>query len=83
MLPDVIVYNLARRGFVDIVKALRQRASVLENELGKIQQAIRAMSGILSPKTGRTGKRKFRHTEATKRKLRAAQQKIWAAKRKK
>ena len=61
---------------MDILKALHQRASVLENELGKVQEAIRAMTGILSPKTGRTGKPKYRHSEATKRKLRLAQQKI-------
>jgi hypothetical protein len=66
--------------FVDILKALHQRASVLQDELGKIQRAIRAMTGI---KIGRTGKRKFRHSEATKRKLRLSQKKIWAAKRKK
>jgi hypothetical protein len=65
---------------LDIVKALHQRAAVLQNELGKIQQAIRAMSGI---KIGvRSAGRKFRHTAATKRKLRLAQKKIWAAKRK-
>lgn len=64
---------------MDIVKALHQRAAVLQNELGKIQQAIRAMSGI---KIGvRSAGRKSRHT-ATKQKLRLAQKKIWAAKRK-
>jgi len=31
---------------MEIIKLLKQRASVLQNELGKIQQAIRAMSGI-------------------------------------
>jgi hypothetical protein len=67
---------------VDILKALHQRASVLENELGKIRHAIRAMTGIVIPKIARAGKRTFRHSEATKRKLRLAQQKIWAAKRK-
>jgi hypothetical protein len=65
---------------LDILKALHQRASVLQDELGKIQQAIRALSrtkiGVHNPG------RKFRHTAATKRKLRAAQQKIWAAKHK-
>jgi prophage DNA circulation protein len=65
---------------LDIIKALNQRASVLRDELGKIHQAIRALSGA---KTGvRNAGRKFRHTAATKRKLRAAQKKIWAAKRK-
>jgi hypothetical protein len=66
---------------LDIVKALHQRAAELQNELGKIQQAIRALSGA---KIGvRNHGRKFRHTAATKRKLRLAQQRIWAAKRKK
>jgi hypothetical protein len=64
---------------LDIVKALHQRASVLQDEFGKIQQAIRALGGtnIRVP-----NRRKFRHTAATKRKLRLAQKKIWAAKRK-
>ena len=65
---------------MDIIKLLKQRASVLQDELGKIQQAIRALSrtkiGVHNPG------RKFRHTAATKQKLRLAQQKIWAAKRK-
>jgi len=65
---------------LDIIKALRGRAAVLEKELGKIHQAISAMNGS---KTGvRNAGRKFRHTAATKRKLRLAQKKIWAAKRK-
>jgi hypothetical protein len=63
---------------LDIIKALQERAAVLQNELGKIQQAIRAMTGTKI--AARTGKRKFRHTEATKQKLRLAQRKIWAAK---
>jgi len=65
---------------LDIIKALQERAAVLEKELDKIHQAIRAMNGT---KTGvRNSGRKFRHTAATKRKLRLAQKKIWAAKRK-
>jgi hypothetical protein len=69
---------------MNIVKALHQRRAELQNELGKIQEAIRALGGTLSAtKITRTGKRKYRHSEATKRKLRLAQQKIWAAKRKK
>jgi hypothetical protein len=68
---------------MDIVKALHQRRVELQNELGKIQEAIRALGGTLSPKIARPGKRTYRHSEATKRKLRLAQQKIWAAKRKK
>jgi hypothetical protein len=67
---------------VDIVKALRQRASVLQEALGKIQEAIRALGGTTKIGTRNTGKRKFRHTAVTKRKLRLAQKKIWAAKRK-
>ena len=67
---------------MDIVKALHQRASVLQEELGKIHEAIRALGGTTKIGTRNTGKRKFRHTAATKRKLRLAQQKIWAAKRK-
>jgi hypothetical protein len=46
---------------LDIVKALEQRASVLENELGKIRQAIRAL-GIAVRQSGR----KWHHTAATK-----------------
>jgi hypothetical protein len=64
---------------MDIIKALEDRASVLKIEPDKIQRAIRAMAGTKGKAPAR---RKFRHTEATKRKLRAAQQKIWAAKRK-
>jgi hypothetical protein len=64
---------------MDIIKALEDRASALRIELDKIQRAIQAMAGTKTP--GRTHQ-KFRHTEATKRKLRLAQQKIWAAKRK-
>jgi hypothetical protein len=66
---------------LDIIKALHQRASVLQTELGKIQLAIRAMSGTKPAKVGRTG-RKWHHTAATKRKLALAQKKIWAAKHK-
>jgi hypothetical protein len=62
---------------MDIIKALEERASVLKIELDKIQRAIQAMAGTKTP-----ARRKFHHTAATKRKLRAAQQKIWAAKRK-
>jgi hypothetical protein len=65
---------------MNIIKLLEQRASVLQDELGKIQQAIRALGGTKIAR--HTSKRKFRHTAATKRKLREAQQKIWAAKRK-
>jgi hypothetical protein len=65
---------------LNIVKALHQRASVLQDELDKIQQAIRALKGT------RTGVRrdgwKWHHTPATKRKLALAQKKLWAAKRK-
>jgi hypothetical protein len=65
---------------LDIVKALHQRASVLQDELDKIQQAIRALSGT---KIGvRRDEWKWHHTPATKRKLRLAQKKIWDAKRK-
>jgi len=62
---------------MDIIKALEDRASSLRSELDKVQRAIQAMAG-----TKTSTRRKFRHTAATKRKLRAAQQKIWAAKRK-
>jgi len=73
--------SLANGGFLDILKALHQRRSVLQGELGKIHEAIRALGG--TTKIARnTGKRKFRHTEATKQKLRLAQKKIWDAKRK-
>jgi hypothetical protein len=65
---------------LDIIKALHQRASVLQTELERVRQAIRALNGT---KIGsNTGKRKFRHTAATKRKLALAQKKIWAAKHK-
>jgi hypothetical protein len=63
---------------MDIIKALEDRASALRIELDKIQRAIQAMAGTKTP-----ARRKFRHSAATKRKLRLAQQKIWAAKRKK
>lgn len=66
---------------MDIVKALHQRAAVLQNELGKIQQAIRALTGTSTGGVRNSG-RKFRHTAATKRKLRLAQKRIWDAKRK-
>lgn len=66
---------------MDIIKALEERASVLKIELDKIQRAIQAMAGTKT--TARSPARgKYRHTEATKRKLRAAQKKIWDAKRK-
>jgi len=65
---------------LDIIKALNQRASVLQDELGKIEKAIRALSRT---KIGvRRSGHKFRHTAATKGKLRLAQKKIWGAKRK-
>jgi hypothetical protein len=65
---------------LDILKALHQHRDVLRDELNKIQQAIRALTGT---KIGvHSAGRKFRHTAATKRKLRLAQKKIWAAKRK-
>jgi len=66
---------------MDIIKALEDRASVLRIELDKIQRAIQAMAGTKTPARRKTH-RTFRHTAATKRKLRAAQNKIWAAKRK-
>jgi hypothetical protein len=66
---------------LDILKALHQRRSVLQDELGKIHEAIRALGGTKIG-TRNTVKRKFRHTAATKRKLRLAQKKIWAAKHK-
>lgn len=66
---------------MDIVKALRQRASVLQEELGKIHEAIRALTGTKIARN--TGKRKFHHSPETRRKLALAQKKIWAAKRKK
>ena len=66
---------------MDIVKALHQRRAVLQGELDKIQRAIRALSGTITGGVRNSG-RKFRHTATNKRKLRAAQQKIWAAKHK-
>jgi hypothetical protein len=65
---------------MEIIKLLKQRASVLQDELGKIHQAIRAMNGTRTAASN--SGRKFRHTAATKRKLALAQKKIWAAKRK-
>jgi hypothetical protein len=62
---------------MDIIKALEDRASVLRIELDKVQRAIQAMVGTKTPT-----RRKFRHTAATKRKLRLAQKRIWDAKRK-
>jgi hypothetical protein len=62
---------------MDIIQALEDRASALRIELDKIQRAIQAMVG-----TKTSTRRKVRHTAATKQKLRAAQKKIWAAKRK-
>jgi hypothetical protein len=64
---------------MDIIKALEDRASALRIELDKVQRAIQAMAGT---KTVTRARRKFRHTAETKRKLRLAQKKIWAAKRK-
>jgi hypothetical protein len=78
----VIAYNpLSLGGFMDIVKALDDRASVLRIELNKIQRAIRAMAGTKIVTRSPT-RRKFRHTAATKQKLRLAQKKIWATRRK-
>ena len=65
---------------MDIIKALEDRASALRIELDKIQRAIQAMAGTKTS-TRRSPRRKFRHTAETKRKLRLAQKKIWAAKR--
>jgi hypothetical protein len=70
-------YNPELGGSMDIIKALEDRASALKIELDKIHRAIQAMAGTKTP-----ARRKFRHTAETKRKLRLAQQKIWAAKRK-
>jgi hypothetical protein len=67
---------------MDIIKALEDRASVLRIELDKIQRAIGALNGTKTG-TGRvTVQRKWHHTPATKRKLRLAQKKIWATRRK-
>ena len=66
---------------MDIIKALEERAAALRIELDKIQRAIQAITGTKTV-TRSPARRTFRHTEATKRKLRLAQQKIWAAKRK-
>jgi hypothetical protein len=66
---------------MDIIKLLEDRASTLRIELDKIQRAIQAITGTKTV-THSPVRRTFRHTEATKRKLRAAQQKIWAAKHK-
>jgi hypothetical protein len=66
---------------VDIIKALEDRASALRIELDKIQRAIQAMTGTKTV-TRSPARRTFRHTEATKRKLRLAQKRIWDAKRK-
>jgi hypothetical protein len=65
---------------MNIIKALEDRASALRIELGKIQRAIQAMAGTKTQTHSGT-RRKFRHSEATKRKLRAAQKRIWDAKR--
>ena len=67
---------------MDIIKALEDRASALRIELDKIQRAIQAMTGTKTV-TRSPARQRFRHTAETKRKLRLAQQKIWAAKRKK
>ena len=66
---------------MDIVKALEERASVLRIELGKIRRAIQAMRGSQTGTEPVARQRKWHHTPATKRKLRLAQQRIWAAKR--
>jgi hypothetical protein len=55
---------------LDIVETLEQRASVLDSELGKVRQAIRVL-GIAVRQSGR----KWRYTEATKRKLALATKK--------
>jgi hypothetical protein len=36
---------LTRRNIMEIIKLLKQRASVLQDELGKIHEAIRAVTG--------------------------------------
>jgi hypothetical protein len=66
---------------MDIVKALEDRASALTIELDKIQRAIQAMRGSKTGTEPVARQRKWHHTPATKRKLRLAQKKIWAAKR--
>jgi hypothetical protein len=67
---------------MDIVRALEARASVLRIELDKIRRAIQAMRGSKAGTEPVARQRKWHHTPATKRKLRLAQKKIWAAKRK-
>jgi hypothetical protein len=67
---------------MDIVRALEARASVLRIELDKIRRAIQAMRGSKAGTELVARQRKWHHTPATKRKLRLAQKKIWAAKRK-
>jgi hypothetical protein len=67
---------------MDIIKALEDRASALRIELDKVQRAIQAMAGTKTV-TRSPARRTFRHTEATKRKLRLAQQKIWAKRKRK
>ena len=66
---------------MDIVKALEDRASVLKIELDKIQRVIGALNGTKTGTERVPRQRKWHHTPATKRKLRLAQNKIWAAKR--
>ena len=62
---------------MDIVKALEQRASVLDSELSKVRQGIRPLGIAVRQRS-----RKWHHTEATKQKLASAQKDIWRAKRK-
>jgi hypothetical protein len=38
-------------GILDIVRALEQRASILDSELSKVRPGIRALSGSLMSKT--------------------------------
>jgi hypothetical protein len=72
---------------MDIITALRSEATRLEGQLGKVRAAIVALNGSSMNGTRKSSMRgrkagTWHHTAATKRKLRLAQQKIWAAKRK-
>jgi hypothetical protein len=78
---DPKMMRVSDGALVDIIKALEDRASALRIELDKIQRAIQAMTGTKTV-TRSPARRTFRHTEATKRKLRLAQKRIWDAKRK-
>jgi hypothetical protein len=61
--------------YTDAIKILRERRQAIANEMGKIDEAVRALGGIRS---GTTTRRKPKFAKAGLARIAAAQRKRWA-----